>query len=330
MLLNAFSRIGTISIYCIVIPVTIGLTSCGSQEQQNIANESVNIEECGPTVLTDSTDTFQNYGGLIGTRLQSIEELEKYARIEYDEGVRITQCSNGKTVVSSLIEGISEDDLKEAKNGGFWKRVQLATSYPEVFDYRHDLIRVFVLSRRRHDVYGPGDVAFYDFAESMSDRIIPRDRKRFTDKDLSEKGFLNTFNHINAQAFATCIFSEEFAEYVADLHERHNMPELISGDFTDEQLADPINNPIDNYVDMLNNEWGQEIGKDLRTKYGITRETEWTPTLLSAFLNDLIVHYKWSFGVDIKPFRVSDEIVIRFAEKINQVMTGKKHMQTIR
>ncbi len=52
------------------------------------------------------------------------------------------------------------------------------------------------------------------------------------------------------------------ADYIADLHERHHLPELTTlGKFTSAQLNDFNNSPLDNYVDMINNEWGQELGK---------------------------------------------------------------------
>jgi hypothetical protein len=99
----------------------------------------------------------------------------------------------------------------------------------------------------------------------------------------------------------------------------YNMPELITGKFTEAQLADFENGPADNYVDMLNNEWGQELGKVLREKYAITSRTYWTPGLLTNYLNDMQAYYSWAFQIGFSPFRPTDEMVEQFAWKINTV-----------
>jgi hypothetical protein len=176
------------------------------------------------------------------------------------------------------------------------------------------------LGRRRPWQFGKGDVAFYDLAEAMVQHIAAVDTIDMPARDLSEKGYLNTFNHITAQAFMTSIFSEELADFVADVHERFNMPELIAGHFTEKQLSDMETGPVDNYIDIINNEWGQELGKVLRKKYGLTKQTVWTPALLTAYLNDIQSYHSWAFQIGFTPFRSSDEKVIQFANKINTVL----------
>ena len=79
---------------------------------------------------------------------------------------------------------------------------------------------------------------------------------------------------------------------------------------------------IDNYVDIINNEWGQELGNVLKKKYNISSETYWTPILLANFLNDIQSYYSWAFHIGFKPFRAEDEMVIRFSDKINLVMNN--------
>ena len=104
------------------------------------------------------------------------------------------------------------------------------------------------------------------------------------------------------------------------LHERNAMIELTNGRFTEEQLTDPDNNPIDNYVDIVNNEWGQEIGILLRNKYQIDPNTVWSPKLLSDYLNDLSAYYCWSFSIRIQPFDEQDPLMIQYANKLNRIM----------
>ena len=302
-------------------------------------SKHTSICECNPQT-TDNTlqdslkPIYQNVkGALLATRFATLEELRKVVQIKYSDGkinsdsafkessvVCLSHCSNGYGVTSVLAAGISQGEIKEVRDGGFRDKVDLVFRSPYAIRYRRDLKRVNILARRRPDLYGEGDVAFFDLAETSVLNIDPEDFAILNPQDSSEKGYLNTFNHFTAQAFITSFFSEELADYVADVHERKAMPELISGQFTEEQLSDPNNNPIDNYVDIINNEWGQEFGKRLKKKYKIDRNTRWTPLLLTNYLNDVQSYYSWSLQIGFQPFRPTDEVIIRFSDKINDVM----------
>ena len=264
-------------------------------------------------------------GALLSTRYESYDELKKVISVDYtDGGVRLIHCSNGKAVESVLKPGISEQDFADARDGNFWDRLQLIFKSPYSVRHRKDLQAVHVLSRRRPDIFGAGDPAFYDLSASFMSKITSRDSSLLNTKDLtSEKGYFNIINHISAQAFTTAIFSERLADLIADAHERKTLPELITGNFSHDQISDLENGPLDNYIDMINNEWGQELGKQLKSKYNIKRETLWTPGLLVNFLNDLLRYYSWSFQIGFNPFQIDDEVVVRFANKINGVLNGK-------
>jgi len=101
------------------------------------------------------------------------------------------------------------------------------------------------------------------------------------------------------------------------------MPELTTGKFSEEQKTDTINFPVDNYVDLVNNEIGQELGILLSTKYHITRQTIWSKDLLCNFLNDIQDYYSWSFDIGFKAYQPNDKLILRYADKINQVIAGK-------
>jgi hypothetical protein len=280
----------------------------------------------------DLGDIEAGTGALLATRFSSLEELKRTVKIEYltvsgnpllveekAEMVRVCHCSNGREVVGILKEGVSQDDISDAQKGGIGVRIELLLHSPFSIRNREDLKRVLALARRLPLVYGEGDPAFYDIAE-QSVRNISKDGFPFKDqRDSTEKGYLNSFNHLTAQAFISSIFSEEIADFVADVHERKNMPELISGLFDESQLADPIDNPIDNYVDMINNEWGQELGKQLKAKYNIKPTTFWTPQLLADYLNDLQSYYSWAFKIGFSPFRADEDLILRFSKKVNVI-----------
>lgn len=277
-------------------------------------------------------------GGLIATRFKSLEELKTVVQIEYftkegkpvPEGeeasmVRVIHCSKGRQVTGILESGISQDDIVKVQNGSFLDRLNLVFQSPYAVANREDLGKIINLARRRSDFFGEGDVAFFDFAETMVANINADDDAFAHPSDISEKGYLNTFNHIAAQAFICSLFSEEMADFVADVHERLNMPELINGEFTNRQIESLDNNPVDNYVDVINNEWGQELGKRLKKKYNIKKKFWWTPVSLANYVNDLQSYLSWIFEIGFKPFKPSDEVVVRFFKKINHVMKNNKH-----
>ncbi|MEM9918364.1 MAG: hypothetical protein AAF990_09735 [Bacteroidota bacterium] len=266
-------------------------------------------------------------GALLSTRFKSLEELKEVVQIEYDKGgapsVRLTHRSEGRQVVSVLKTGISEKEIKRAKDGSLWDKVRLGLRAPYIAIKRHDLMRILLLARRRGYLFGEGDAAFYDLSEEILYNISDEDIAHMHSEDLSEKGYFNAFNHITAQAFMTSIFSEKMADFIAHTHERGTMPELITGAFTNDQLEDLEYGPIDNYVDIINNEWGQELGKQLSEKYQIDRYTHWTAELLANYLNDIQRYYSWAFQIGFQPFTTQDEVVQKFSKKINRIMTDE-------
>lgn len=315
----------------------IGCKQARDNTQLNGSGEDACI-----ALVSDDTTRAATYktvrGALLGTRFTSLEELKSVIRIEYALGaspsdsaapessfVRVRHCSNGRLVTSVLETGTSQGDLYKAGFGGtIWDRFNLLFRCPFAVINRKDLERIFSLSRWRPDLYGEGDLAFFDIAKSSSENINTPDLAFRNVRDSTEKGYLNSINHITAQAFITSCFSEELADFIADAHERYNHPELITGKFTEEQIADLEEGPVDNYVDIINNEWGQELGKQLKEKYRINRETNWTPELLANYLNDLQSYYSWAFQIGFEPFRPEDEEVLSFSNKLDAVMKGRR------
>ena len=297
-----------------------------AQPAERDATHAVSVAD---SIQNHSTSTF---GALLSTHFQTLDDLERIVDIRYAHdpmdttkawrsySVTLTCKVDGREVKSMLRNGISEDDFLVARRGNWMDKFFLGCRCPFAVMHRKALMCIENLGRRRPWDFGKGDVAFYDLAEIMVSHICKEDTARIPPLDLTEKGYLNTFNHITAQAFMTALFSRETADFVADVHERHTLPQLITGRFTPTQLEDPAEGPVDNYVDMLNNEWGQELGLTLAAKYSITDQTYWTPELLTACLNDIQAYYSYALGVGFTPFRPSDEIVIRFTAKINKLL----------
>jgi hypothetical protein len=261
-------------------------------------------------------------GGLLLQGFKSFNELKEAIDIQYQgkNRVVVSHYSEGKSVTKVLTKGVTENDLYLARDGSLWDKMRLLFKSPYSVIKRNDLKRIFLLGRKKDQFFGEGDVAFYNVAESMVNNISLYDQYDLTPEDIDEKGYLNTFNHLTAQAMITSIFSEKLADFIADLHERYAMPELITGNFTEEQILDLKFGPADNYLDIINNEWGQELGKELKIKYQIDKNTSWTPELLADYLNDVQSYSAWAFQIGFDPFIPADEIIIKFSRKINLVM----------
>lgn len=321
---------GKLLVFIFFLP--FAFLSCGRTAQTNSSNAEIELiqKDSFPAIKYDAKG---GNGALLSTKFESLIDLKSVAKISYfnldksstgtnskHQMVVITNYGTNQTVNGILESGISEDDFITAKNGTIWKKMVMALRCPYAVINRKNLKSIESLGRRRPWEFGKGDVAFYDLAEALVKNIREEDTISMPAIDLSEKGYLNTFNHFTAQALMTSIFSEELADFVADVHERHNLPELVTGHFTDKQLNDLGEGPVDNYVDMINNEWGQELGKVLSKKYSIQPHSAWTAELLADYLNDMEGYYSWAFQIGFKPFRETDEIVVRFTEKMNRVL----------
>lgn len=264
-------------------------------------------------------------GPLLLSQFNSLEEFLSVVEIAFTGTKRrpevvLTHTTPNQEVVSKLKMGVSQYDLQYAFKGNQYDKIRLAFTSTYVLWNRYDLLRIELLARWRFYLFGEGDVAFYDLASSMVDHIDPVDRAPMTEADLSEKGYLNTFNHVVSQAILTSVFSERMADFISDIHERYRMPQLTTGTFSKEQMNDHDNGPLDNYLDLINNEWGQEWGKVLKEKYQLNRQTRWTPTLLSNYLNDLQLFHAKVYHIGFKPFLPSDEVILRYTYKLNEVM----------
>ncbi|MEO6166015.1 MAG: hypothetical protein ABIO98_00730, partial [Chitinophagales bacterium] len=247
--------------------------SCSRPQHDTIGQ--VQACACDTTVERDSLVTQSGTiystvkGALLGSRFKSFEELKSVIQIEYinenaatdstihgNAKVYIRHCSNGREVISVLESGISQGDIADAKDGGILDRLDIVFNSPYAVSNRKDLEKVYLLARVRPNLFGVGDVAFFNLAQTSVRNINTPDLAFANSRDTTEKGYLNTFNHMTAQAFITSCFSEELADFVADAHERYHHPELILGKFTEKEITDLEEGPVDNYVDIINNEWG--------------------------------------------------------------------------
>lgn len=271
---------------------------------------------------------------LLATDYSSLEDFKAAVDIVYlgDSQdsflgtVKLCYEDNDELLISALTDGVTQGDLTDAHKGSIWDKLALAFRTPYAVWNRKDLSKIYMLARVRKVLFGEGDVAFYDLAEASMRNIIPINGAFDNFRDSLEKGYINTFNHITAQSVITALYDDEIADYLAVVHERHAMPQLVSGLFSEEQLHDTLNFPVDNYVDIINNEIGQKLGNYLKSKYKISNVTVWTAGFTCQFLNEVQEYYSSSFEVDIIPFKEDDNVIVRFSSKIETIKKTKSYL----
>lgn len=301
---------------------------------------SSKLKSTEPDLQALSPSIIQNDFGtksiaLISTRYKSLDHFKEQVSIQYltvaqpsdtfvqnKSAVKLEYMSNGELITKILTSGLDQGELIDVQKKPLMSKLSFIIQHPYAVRQRKELEKMHILSRRKADLFGSKDVAFYDLAVTIFRHINNPEIAYQTPRDSSEKGYLNTFNHITAQSIITSFFSGQLAEIIGDMHERYFMPELTTGLFKDSQLNDSINNPVDNYVDLLNNMIGQKIGSKLKIKYQLNENTLCTPSLLTAYLNDLQSYYMWALGIGLEPFRNSDPVVIKFSNKINKLLSS--------
>ena len=294
--------------------------SCNGGDTDKTGNEMTENSLNEPFILAQP---------VLASRFNSLDDFKSKIQVMYfnnDRGngskSKVQLELRGKKIetLCELKSGLSQDDIMKARDGNILDKAKLTLRSPYTIRIRKDLEKGFFLARRMRGRIGYREIAFYDLTLALSQHINNPELAYKNAKDSGEKGYINTFNHIVAQAVLTSFFSKELASFLADVHERKNMPELTTGNFTAEQLQDTSNYPEDNYVDIINNTIGQELGLVLQKKYQLNEVRQCTPELFANYLNDVQSYLSWSMGIGLEPFRSNDEVVIRFAHKLNHVL----------
>jgi hypothetical protein len=123
-----------------------------------------------------------------------------------------------------------------------------------------------------------------------------------------------TASHVTGQALITTLYGAATADEIGDMHER-GQGSLMSGDIPQNEQKQAI----DNYADLINNEFGQMWGSQIQEELGITSSTTWTPELTSSFLNSLQGKIGESMGIEFnKQFTKDDQFVKDYTNFINE------------
>jgi len=305
----------------LLILLIYGLAACDSISEKTYDNS---IEE-------NISDHFPTHKALLASRINSLDSLKKIISIEYfpkdasnetpNIHVKLTYTSGGEDITAVLEEGINQSEIVNARDGSLLDKMFLLLNSPYSIKHRDDFKKIYILARRRRHLYGDLDKAFYDIALASVKKINTINKAYLTIRDSSERGYVNTFNHVTSQAIITSIFGQEKAAFIADVHERYNMPQLISRHQIDSLLAEGHEKGIiDNYVDIVNNKIGQQLGIYLAKKYNIHRNTNWSHQLLAEYLNDINHYYRLKFGIGMNSFSKNEELIALFSKKINNTI----------
>ena len=98
-----------------------------------------------------------------------------------------------------------------------------------------------------------------------------------------------------------------------DIHERDHTA-LMTGEMKGQNMGAVI----DNYADIINNEWGQRWGEAISEDLGITKDTKWTNDITSKYLNALQDKISKGMGIKFnKTFSEKDDFVKKTTDFIN-------------
>ena len=103
---------------------------------------------------------------LLTTRFESLEDFEKAVHIDYRKDgaksiVILTYSTDQDTIISTLSSGVDQGDILQVRDQGFIQKVGFVLKEPYPVRIREELAMIYMMARRRHHLFGEGDVAFF-------------------------------------------------------------------------------------------------------------------------------------------------------------------------
>ncbi len=280
---------------------------------------------------------------MIANRYKNIEALKKAVDISYtpagyekrwsaiEKGyvydyvpakVSVTDKGGKGTNVLSMATP-SQGKLDAANKAGLPGKAALGMRYPELVWHKSELegVRKLALGIKHEGEEAPA-ITMFGMAKEMYKNLQTKPKgptytvgdNVVTMKDATE----NMLLHVAGQATLTTLYGRNVADLAGDIHER-GQPALITGKIsaTEERQA------IDNYSDLVNNLYGQDIGKRLSEKF--SSKTAWTPALTAEFFNAIQSEIAAETGLTFKPFDEKNIKIQKFTNLLNEVMgTGEQ------
>lgn len=263
---------------------------------------------------------------LLATDYSSLEDLKKDINIEYNEDKSVDlELVSHPEINHKLTDGVGDKEIKDLKNqaskASLLEKANIAFDHPQLAWYRNDLQAIETMSYRKKNI---AELGLYNIADAFRNDI----ESGASAKELGDKGLVNTFNHTFGQSVITMLFGENVADLAGDIHER-DQPALRTGEFKN---SGDITQAIDNYVDIMNNQIGQDLGADFKKKFAASLHFGFTPEASAELLNEGRDFFAKSFNLKFgkEKYTAEDDLAKRFCIVLNEVKHGRKLAEMIK
>ena len=230
--------------------------------------------------------------------------------------VTVSHSKGGLTTSNTLSEEtVKQEELKKANSGSFWDKSKLAAAHPELVWHKGDLEAIDKLSFVKKNTSGTAigkvsDAIFEHISNKPRMVRIGTGKQKLSSHDATK----NMLLHVFGQAIITTLLGRAAADLAGDIHER-DQDSLISGSISKSEERQAI----DNYIDMVNNLYGQELGEELGAQLDADDGTDWTAELTAKYLNAVQDYFHEHKGWKFTQFKQEDTLVARFTALLNEV-----------
>ena len=253
----------------------------------------------------------------IANRYKDMADLKKDISVKYSpDEVAVSDTKKLKLGTNTLSEDqLGQDEIKKAQSGSNIDKILVGIAHPGAAWYRKELEGINKMSYVKQNASGTAighisDQMYSHLSTKPTGPTVMKGKDKVTYGDATK----NMLLHVFGQSAITTVFGRGAADYAGDTHER-DQGSLITGAFKPGEIRDAI----DNYSDMVNNLYGQDIGERVAAKLGITSSTVWTPALTAKYVNavqgEIAKEMKWKFT----PFAATDPEIKKFSALLNEV-----------
>ncbi len=259
---------------------------------------------------------------LIANEFKDIAALRKAVDIKYTPRrftsayVSVTDKAKKSKGTNELSEGgVGQADLKKAAAGDLADKIGFGLGNPSVVWHKSELEGIEKLS---YVAKNTSHTALMKISDAMYTHIAKPSAgpTYFIGKDKVDMpgATRNMLLHVFGQAVITTVYGRSAADFAGDIHER-DQPSLITGKIgaTEERQA------IDNYSDMINNLYGQDIGERVSKTLGVSSSTVWTPAMTAKYVNAIQAEIATEMSWKMTPFSAKAAEIARFSALLNEV-----------